>query len=144
MMLKATAARAGVRAQAPRARAVAVRADAKGAVSKAAGAAAAAVMAASALLGGGAFAADLALGQQVFDNNCAACHAGGKNNVIPDHTLEKAAIEQFLDGGFNLEAIVYQVENGKGAMPAWDGRLSDEEIQGVSAYVFDQASGNKW
>lgn len=24
-----------------------------------------------------------------------------------------------------LEAIVYQVENGKGAMPAWDGRLSE-------------------
>lgn len=39
----------------------------------------------------------------------AACHAGGNNSVIPDHTLRKAAIEQFLDGGLNLEAIVYQV-----------------------------------
>jgi hypothetical protein len=105
---------------------------------------------------------------------------------------------------------VYQVENGKGAMPAWDGRLSEwprgwagravggggarrrgrrprlqwrsagglgparpnhphplktlspisprsaapvplgphppgeEEIQAVAAYVYDQASGNKW
>nr|Q09099.1 RecName: Full=Cytochrome c6; AltName: Full=Cytochrome c-552; AltName: Full=Cytochrome c-553; AltName: Full=Cytochrome c553; AltName: Full=Soluble cytochrome f [Chlorolobion braunii]1A2S_A Chain A, CYTOCHROME C6 [Chlorolobion braunii]1CED_A Chain A, CYTOCHROME C6 [Chlorolobion braunii]1CTJ_A Chain A, CYTOCHROME C6 [Chlorolobion braunii] len=88
--------------------------------------------------------ADLALGKAVFDGNCAACHAGGGNNVIPDHTLQKAAIEQFLDGGFNIEAIVYQIENGKGAMPAWDGRLDEDEIAGVAAYVYDQAAGNKW
>lgn len=43
-----------------------------------------------------------------------------------------------------LEAIVYQVENGKGAMPAWDGRLSEDEIQAVAAYVYDQAAGDKW
>jgi hypothetical protein len=29
--------------------------------------------------------------------------------VIPDHTLKKAAIEQFLTGGLTLEAIQYQV-----------------------------------
>nr|BAF98274.1 cytochrome c6 precursor [Pseudopediastrum boryanum] len=88
--------------------------------------------------------ADLALGQQVFEGNCAACHAGGNNNVIPDHTLRKAAIEQFLDGGFKLEAIKYQVENGKGAMPAWDGRLSEDEIDSVSAYVYDKAANDSW
>ncbi|GFR40880.1 hypothetical protein Agub_g1532 [Astrephomene gubernaculifera] len=54
-------------------------------------------------------AADLALGEQIFNGNCAACHMGGRNNVIPDHTLDKAAMEQFLDGGFNLDAIIYQV-----------------------------------
>lgn len=31
-----------------------------------------------------------------------------------------------------------QVENGKGAMPAWEGRLSDDEIQAVAAYVLKQ------
>lgn len=88
--------------------------------------------------------ADLALGQQVFEGNCAACHAGGNNNVIPDHTLRKAAIEQFLDGGFKLEAIKYQVENGKSAMPAWEGRLDEDEIDSVVAYVYDKASNNSW
>jgi mono/diheme cytochrome c family protein len=39
---------------------------------------------------------------------------------------------------------VVQVENGKGAMPAWEGTLDDDEIQAVSAYVYDQASGDKW
>eukprot|EP00878_Enallax_costatus_P000181 GHUV01000235.1.p1 GENE.GHUV01000235.1~~GHUV01000235.1.p1 ORF type:complete len:163 (+),score=50.59 GHUV01000235.1:158-646(+) len=105
-----------------------------------------AVVAASALLSASVAhaGADLALGKQVFDGNCAACHAGGNNTVIPDHTLRKAAMEQFLQGGFNLESIVYQVENGKGAMPAWEGTLDDDEIQAVAAYVYDQAAGDKW
>ena len=34
---------------------------------------------------------------------------GGRNTVIPDHTLDKAAIEQFLDGGYNIPAIIHQV-----------------------------------
>ena len=29
-------------------------------------------------------------------------------------------------------------------MPAFGGRLDDEEIQNVAAYVFDQATGAKW
>jgi mono/diheme cytochrome c family protein len=41
-------------------------------------------------------------------------------------------------------AIHAQVENGKGAMPAWEGTLDDDEIQAVAAYVYDQASGDKW
>jgi cytochrome c6 len=29
-------------------------------------------------------------------------------------------------------------------MPAFGGRLSDEEIGDVAAYVIDQANGDKW
>lgn len=89
-------------------------------------------------------AADLALGEEVFGNNCAACHMGGQNSVMPDKTLQKAALEQYLAGGFTGEAIVAQVENGKGAVPAWAGRLSEEEIEGVAAYVYKQAAGSLW
>ncbi len=110
--------------------------------SAAAAAAAAAIVLASAPHA--AQAADLALGAQVFNGNCAACHMGGGNNVIPDHTLQKAAIEQYLTGGLNVEAIETQVRQGKNAMPAWEGRLDDDEIVAVAAYVYDQASGDKW
>ncbi|GLI69069.1 hypothetical protein VaNZ11_013613, partial [Volvox africanus] len=89
-------------------------------------------------------ATDLALGAQVFNGNCAACHQGGRNSVITEKTLEKAALEQYLDGGFNIEAIIYQVENGKGAMPAWADRLSEEEIQSVAEYVYKQAAEGLW
>ena len=33
---------------------------------------------------------------------------------------------------------------GKNAMPAFGGRLGDDEIGDVAAYVYDQASGDKW
>lgn len=29
-------------------------------------------------------------------------------------------------------------------MPAFGGRLDEDEIKNVAAYVFDQATGNKW
>ena len=39
---------------------------------------------------------------------------------------------------------MYQVTNGKNAMPAFGGRLDDDEITDVAAYVYDQATGAKW
>merc|ERR1711988_1751116 len=76
-------------------------------------AAAALVVAGSA---GAAFAGDAEHGEGVFAGNCAACHAGGQNAVQPEKT------------------IVYQVTNGKNAMPAFGGRLDDEEIEDVASY----------
>ena len=34
--------------------------------------------------------------------------------------------------------------NGKNAMPAFGGRLSDTDIENVAAFVIDQAEGGKW
>ena len=53
------------------------------------------------------------LGAKVFSNTCAACHAGGQNIVEADKTLEKAALETYLAGGFNEGAIVTQVSGGR-------------------------------
>ena len=82
-----------------------------------------------------AVAADVGAGEQVFNANCAACHAGGQNVIMPEKTLEKDALEQYLAGGRNAKAIITQVTNGKNAMPAFGGRLDDEAIADVAAYV---------
>jgi cytochrome c6 len=58
---------------------------------------------------------------------------------MPEKTLEKAALEQYLAGGRSEKAIITQVTNGKNAMPAFGGRLSDEEIGDVAAYVIKSA-----
>ena len=79
-------------------------------------------------------AGDVAAGESVFNGNCAACHAGGQNVIMPEKTLEKAALEQFLAGGRNEKAVITQVTNGKNAMPAFGGRLSDDDIADVAAY----------
>ncbi|MDX2096551.1 MAG: c-type cytochrome [Leptolyngbyaceae cyanobacterium bins.59] len=83
------------------------------------------------------FAADLASGAKIFTSNCAACHLGGKNLVVAPKTLKMDALKQF--GMDSLEAIQAQVTKGKGAMPAFKGRLTSEEIEAVSAYVLSQA-----
>ncbi|KAJ8599688.1 hypothetical protein CTAYLR_004751 [Chrysophaeum taylorii] len=91
-----------------------------------------------------ASAADIDNGATIFAGNCAACHAGGNNVIQTEKTLRKEALDSYLDGGRKVESVVYQVTNGKNAMPAFGGRLSDEEIGDVAAYVIDQANGDKW
>jgi cytochrome c6 len=88
-----------------------------------------------------ALAGDPAHGAQVFTANCNACHLGGKNVVIPTKTLQSDALSQYLEGynGDPVGAIINQVTKGKGAMPAFGGRLKGQEIEDVAAYVAQQA-----
>ena len=85
------------------------------------------------------FAGDADAGEKVFNANCASCHAGGKNAVVADHTLEKSAIEKYLKGGFKESSVIMQVTNGKNAMPAFGGRLSEDDINNVASYVITTA-----
>jgi cytochrome c6 len=55
-----------------------------------------AAVSAALLVAAPAFAGDFDEGEKVFNANCAACHAGGQNSVVADHTLEKAAIEKVI------------------------------------------------
>jgi cytochrome c6 len=84
-----------------------------------------------------AYATDLANGATVFQANCAACHLGGRNVVNATKTLQKSDLEKY--DLVSLEAIQAQVRNGKNAMPAFKGRLKEQQIEDVAAYVLDQA-----
>ena len=37
-----------------------------------------------------------------------------------------------------VEAIVYQVTNGKNGMPAFGGRLSEKEMEKISFYILNR------
>lgn len=76
-------------------------------------------------------------GESIFKVNCAACHAGGNNVIMPEKTLKKDALEK--NGMNKVEAITYQVVNGKNAMPAFGGRLDDTDIEDVATYVLGQS-----
>jgi cytochrome c6 len=88
-------------------------------------------------LTGVAQAADLDNGAKIFNANCAACHAGGRNVVNAAKTLQKDALAQF--GMNSVDAIKKQVTNGKGAMPAFGGRLSADDIEDVASYVLSKS-----
>lgn len=79
----------------------------------------------------------LADGKGIFTANCNACHLGGANVVNGAKTLKKDALEKY--GMLSQEKIVYQVTNGKAAMPAFKGRLTADQIEEVAAYVLSQA-----
>jgi mono/diheme cytochrome c family protein len=73
---------------------------------------------------------DAAAGKNVFASaGCATCHtladAGASGQVGPN--LDEAKPP--------AELVVNRVTHGKGAMPAFEGQLSDEQIADVAAYV---------
>jgi len=76
-----------------------------------------------------------AAGRTVFVANCGSCHtlseAGTTGTIGP--SLDGASLPQ--------DAVEEQVRNGGGAMPAFEGVLSDEEIENVGAYVAEASGG---
>jgi cytochrome c6 len=58
---------------------------------------------------------------------------------MPEKTLEKEALDSYLTGGRSEKSVMTQVTNGKNAMPAFGGRLSEEDIANVASYVISSA-----
>ncbi|NDJ22924.1 c-type cytochrome [Nostoc sp. B(2019)] len=88
-----------------------------------------------------ALAAETPNGAKIFNANCASCHIGGGNILINHKTLKKEALSKYLANYDNdsIQAIIYQVQNGKNAMPAFRSKLSSQEILEVATYVSQQA-----
>jgi cytochrome c6 len=80
---------------------------------------------------------DLEHGGQLFSANCAACHMGGGNVISASKTLSQSDLQAHLNeyGDDHIEAIEHQIENGKNAMPSFVGKLSEQDIIDVAAYV---------
>ncbi|NEO63929.1 MAG: c-type cytochrome [Moorea sp. SIO4G2] len=88
-----------------------------------------------------ALAGDAPQGAQVFSQNCAACHIGGNNVIMANKTLKKAVLKRYKM--YDLEKIKTQVTNGKNAMPSFNKKLTEQEIENVATYVLSQAD-NDW
>ncbi len=84
-----------------------------------------------------ALAADTANGDQVFSAQCAGCHIKGGNIIRWGKNLHMKALKKY--GMDSVDAIASIVTNGKNNMSAYKDRLSEQEIQNVSAYVLEQA-----
>ena len=77
---------------------------------------------------------DAAAGAAVFaNNNCGSCHtlaAAGSNGMVGPNLDELKP---------SYDAVMQQVTNGGGGMPAYGGQLSETDIQNVAAYVSQNA-----
>ena len=78
----------------------------------------------------------MVLGLEVYSDKaqCGACHtlqaAGAEENIGPNLDQLKPSIPQ----------IIYAVTNGIGVMQAWEGILTDEEIEAVAYYIFNSTN----
>ena len=78
----------------------------------------------------------MALGLDVFNikGQCGVCHAlrdaNSDGQIGPNLDQLKPKLEQ----------NVYAVTNGIGVMQAWEGILTDEEIEAVAYYVFNSTN----
>ena len=84
---------------------------------------------------------DLPSGAKVFEVHCAGCHINGGNIVRRGKNLKLKTLQKnHMD---SIAAIAEIVTNGKNNMSAYRDRLTDPQIQEVSAYVLEQA-GQNW
>ena len=80
---------------------------------------------------------DAAAGRRIFERKCASCHnTNGDGDTI---TGSRFPYANLLDGVWrsdgSLAAIEQQVRVGHDPMPKFEGKLTDEEIRQVAAYV---------
>ena len=83
---------------------------------------------------------NLEIGEKLFQQNCSVCHEGGNNIIISEKNLKKESLE--MNGMNSIESISYQVTNGKNGMPAFGGRLKEEDIKEVAGYILYQSEKN--
>jgi cytochrome c6 len=79
-------------------------------------------------------------GQKLFTLNCGVCHAGGNNIIIPEKNLKKETLQE--NGMNTIQAISYQIINGKNGMPAFGGRLKEQEVEEIGKYILEQSEKN--
>lgn len=83
---------------------------------------------------------DVAKGQTLFAENCAACHGdAGKGN--PDVGAPNLTANIWLYGG-DEKTIIETITNGRGGvMPVWQGRLDEPTIKALAVYVHSLGGG---
>lgn len=72
-------------------------------------------------------------GRDVFVTNCAMCHGQDAGGMMGMHPSLRGAVERL-----SVEGVEITIRNGRDTnppMPAFEARLSDEEIQDVITYL---------
>jgi mono/diheme cytochrome c family protein len=91
---------------------------------------------------GTAFSTQGSQGSTIFQKNCASCHGPGGQGIAaiktPDFTSAK--VQASLTDQEMLDTITHG-EAGL-MMPAWGGKLSEDEIRGVQGFLRSLASSN--
>lgn len=69
--------------------------------------------------------------QVVFKANCVSCHGANLEGMVGPN-LQK------VGGKHSKEQLATIVSNGKGAMPGFKGKLSEDEVSSLSTWLADK------
>lgn len=72
----------------------------------------------------------LELGKKVYATNCARCHGRNGGGSVGPKLDDGRVVERYPDAADHRQVVV----DGRGGMPAWGDKLSDEEIDAVVRY----------
>jgi len=80
---------------------------------------------------------DAAAGRRIFERKCASCHNtnGDGKTIVAGHLPYASLIDGVWHSDGSPAAIEKQVREGHDPMPKFQGKLTDEEIRQVVAYV---------
>ena len=70
-------------------------------------------------------------GEAIFRANCSRCHGSDGGGATAPKLAGGAVVARFPDAADQRAVIA----NGRGGMPAWAGRLTDDEIDAVVRYT---------
>ena len=79
-------------------------------------------------------------GEILFENYCFQCHKNGNTILVTEKNLKKESLER--NGMNSIESIRYQVKNGKNGMPAFGGKLKEEDIEEIANYILYKSQRN--
>jgi mono/diheme cytochrome c family protein len=75
-------------------------------------------------------------GGSIFQEQCVGCHGpDGRAQTDMGKTMHAADLTSSAVQQQSASQLSKIVKNGKGKMPSFDGKLSDDEIDGVVTYV---------
>jgi cytochrome c6 len=94
---------------------------------------------------------NVARGSEIFTGNCAGCHAGGMNFIKEKKNLKKDALERFVSPSLDGDEVKdWVMKSGQHQRliflkaPSGNGKLADADFADVTAFIVDQAVGDKW
>ena len=73
----------------------------------------------------------LVTGRDIYQSDCARCHGGSGGGGAGPKLSDGRVVERYPNPTDQEDVV----RKGRGAMPAWGGKLSDDEITAVVRYT---------
>jgi mono/diheme cytochrome c family protein len=73
----------------------------------------------------------LVLGERVYVDNCARCHGNAGGGGAGPKLADGRVVRNFPDAADQAEVV----RKGRGSMPAWESKLTAEQIDAVVRYT---------